>query len=289
MWYYVYPPIEEVKNLPFYLISIGLHELQPYIVRPNGHDYDQFFYNSHGSGVLVVNNVTYDLPEGSAFFLPAGIPHKYYPLGRVWDVRWMVPAGNALKDLYRQLHIEKGGAYNLLDSAPLDIILNRMHTELIRDKIRGNYFASGCIYEFILEFARQIGALAPCNDLITEEMDTYSGHMELLRDYIDYHFMHHISLDELCSLIAVTPQHLCRIFKKCTGQRPMEYIAQKRINAAKELLHNTRHTINDISTWCGFENLNYFYRCFKTLENMTPGEFRQHDIAAEHKELQDSY
>lgn len=280
MWYYVYPPTEEVMKLPLYLISIGLHELQPYIVRPDGHDYDQFFYNRHGAGVLVMNNVTYNLPEGSAFFIPAGIPHKYYPLGRVWDVRWMVPSGYVLKDIYRQLHIERGGAYKLIDSAPLDIILNRMHDELIRDKVRGNYFASGCIYEFIMEFARQTGVLVP-GKAQTEDMDTYSVYMEQLRDYIDYHFMHHITLQELCSLIAVTPQHLCRIFKKCTGQRPMEYITQRRIRAAKELLHNTKHTVNDICVWSGFENLNYFYKCFKALEKMTPGEFRQQNVTSE--------
>lgn len=191
----------------------------------------------------------------------------------------MVPSGYVLKDIYKQLHIEKGGAYNLKDSAPLDIILNRMHDELVRDKVRGNFFASGCIYEFIMEFARQTGALVP-GRAQTEEMDTYSAHMEQLRDYIDYHFMHHITLQELCSLIGVTPQHLCRIFKKCTGQRPMEYITQRRITAAKELLLNTRHTVNDICVWSGFENLNYFYKCFKAWEKMTPGEFRQKNLTS---------
>lgn len=68
MWYYRFPPIEDVKNFPIYLVSIGMLKFQTYMIRLNGHDYDQFFFNTHGSGILKMNNVTYNLPEGSAFF-----------------------------------------------------------------------------------------------------------------------------------------------------------------------------------------------------------------------------
>lgn len=52
MWYYVYPSLDGVENLPFYIISIGLYELQLCIKRPQGYEYDQFFFNSSGSGRL---------------------------------------------------------------------------------------------------------------------------------------------------------------------------------------------------------------------------------------------
>ena len=55
LWYYMYPSTEGVTDLPFYVVSIGLHELQPRIERPNGYDYDQFFYNCTGSGWLEIN------------------------------------------------------------------------------------------------------------------------------------------------------------------------------------------------------------------------------------------
>ncbi len=275
MWYYLYPPIEHMKSLPFYLISIGLHELQPKIVKPKGHEYDQFFFNCQGSGILKMNNMTYPLQGGSAFFIPAGTPHEYYPLDDIWDIRWLVPAGYALNDLYRQLHIEKGGVYTLTDAASLDLIMNKIHYYLVHDKENSNYFVSAYVYEFILAFANQIGALNTNKKEAIEAEDSYTRHMILLQDYINYHYMHPIALAELCQLISVSPQHLCRIFKRCTGQRPTEYITYVRINATKELLLKTNHSIHDISLWCGFENLNYFYKCFKTLVNMTPGEYRQ--------------
>lgn len=275
MWYYVYPPTEKVSSLPYYLHSIGLHELQPPIAKMNGYEYDQFFYHAHGSGTLILNGVKYDLPEKSAFFVPAHVPHEYYPSGDIWDVRWMAPGGSGLWPLYHFFGIEKGGAYPIADIAPLDIIMNRMHSELIKDKENGNIHASACIMEFLTEFARQTGNIKTNSDAIETTDDIYSDHMKVLKDYVEYHYMHHIALSELCNLILVSPQHLCRIFKHCTGMRPMEYIIRRRIDAAKDLLSNSSHSIGDIAYWCGFENNNYFWKVFKQTEKMTPNEYRK--------------
>lgn len=275
MWYYVYPPTEKIVSLPYYLHSIGLHELQPPIAKMNGYKYDQFFYNLRGSGTLILNGNRYDLPAQSGFFIPAHVPHEYYPTGDVWDIRWMAPGGSGLGVLYSFLGMEKGGMYPLADIAPLDIIMNRMHSELIKDKENGNVYASACIMEFIMEFARQAGNIKLKTVLSENENDIYAGHMKILKDYIEYHYMHHIALSELCELIDVSPQHLCRIFKYCVGMRPMEYIVHKRIDAAKELLINSSHSISDIAYWCGFENNNYFWKVFKKTEKMTPNEYRR--------------
>ena len=153
MWYFAYPPTESLEKLPFYLHSIGLHELQPPIMKPNGHPYDQFFYNTTGSGTLTINGNAQNLPAGCGFFIPAGTPHEYYPSDNIWDVRWMVPCGNALPVLYERLGIHDNIFY-LKDIARLDSILNIMHRELILDPQNGNLLASAYVPLFLTEFAR---------------------------------------------------------------------------------------------------------------------------------------
>ena len=156
IWYYMYPETEGVEDLPFYVYSIGLHELQPKIDRPEGFAYDQFFYNAIGSGWLEMNGKTYELPEGSAFFIPKKMPHAYYPDGDIWDIRWMTPAGTGLKELYRKFHLENGGVYTLQDESGLDRILNQMRMVLIEHPKHGNVLAAGAVYAFIIEFIYQI-------------------------------------------------------------------------------------------------------------------------------------
>lgn len=282
MWYYEYPPTEQVEFFPYYLHSIGLHDLQPLVVKPEGDPYHQFFYSVHGDGKLILNQNSFYIPEHSAFFVPAHIKHEYYPLSDVWDVRWMVPAGNALDELIRFLGMENGGVYTMSHHHPLDIILNKMHSELINDSVDGNIYASSYVQEFILEFARQAGMIQPSvAKKEKDSVDIYQKNKIKIMDYVKYHYMHQINIDELCDLINVTPQHLCRITKRTMGMRPMEYINTVRVSAAKVFLENTEHSISDISEWCGFENQNYFWKTFKKLESMTPGEYRKlHTIEA---------
>ena len=55
----------------------------------------------------------------------------------------------------------------------------------------------------------------------------------------------------------------------------MEYIAQVRVQHAKELLVYTDKSIGQISDETGFQDSSYFSVVFKKYENVTPGEYRK--------------
>lgn len=279
MWYFLSPDREKVFGFPFFLISIGLHELQPKMVKKNGHPNDQFFYHTKGVGILSIYDKTYQLKPGMGFFIPKNVPHSYYPITDEWDIRWFVPGGNALPQLYENLNIKKGAIYQLADTAPLDIIINKMREELIHDLEYGNCYASSHVYEFIIEFSRQANLLSS-GHIATEGLGNkpYSKHMKKLTEYISYHFPEKLTMEHLCDLIHVSPQHLCRIVKSNTGMRPMEYINEIRIQNAKELLKNTNENIQQIAFACGYDNYNYFYRTFKATTKMTPMIYRNRTL-----------
>lgn len=270
MWYYMYPSVKEVQNLPFYIISIGLHELQPKIDRPEGYEHDQFFYNSCGSGWLEMNGVKYELPEGSSFFIPAHLPHCYYPDDDIWDVRWVEVAGSGLPDVLKEYHLENGGVFTLHDETCLDRILNRMRMALISHPKHGNMLAAGEVYHFIMEFVYQ----AMFCDKEEQVELPHEEYILALKEYINVHFMHPISMDDLCGVVPVTHQHLCRIFKETTGLRPIEYVNKVRIDMSKQLLLYSKDSIREIGEKCGFKNANYFCKLFKKQENITPLEYR---------------
>lgn len=270
LWYYMYPPIEKVQDLPFYVIGLGLHELQPKIIRSDGYEYDQFFYNTYGSGWLEMNGKTYELPEGSAFFIPAKMPHAYYPDGDIWDIRWMLPGGRALPDLYRKFHLEEGGVFMLWDESGLDRIMNQMRTALINHPKHGSVLAAGLVYSFIIEFIYQ----TMLHETPEQDEMPYKYQVLALQEYIGEHYMFPISLEDLCKVVPVTHQHMCRIFKEALGMRPMEYINQIRVGAARSLLLYSEYSIQEVGEKCGFQNANYFCRVFKKYEHITPLEYR---------------
>lgn len=99
----IYPPGAQVNKLPVYLIGIGGSEYQGHISRPEGYCWHQILYSAKGKGELKLEDSIYSLTENCYFFLPADIPHEYYPVDGSWDVRWVAFDGFACNDIFREL------------------------------------------------------------------------------------------------------------------------------------------------------------------------------------------
>jgi AraC-like DNA-binding protein len=277
MWYYSYHNYKNIKMLPFYMVGIGCHDQQPPTYRPDGLARDQFIYCEHGSGAILFNNMINSseknatiISAGTGLFIPANIPHYYFPTENIWDVRWLSCGGNGVKQICDALQITPCNVFNLNSVQKLDEIINRMHRDAICDEM-GIYTASASVNNFIIEFAKQSQILIPENQSADH---LYEKHMAIIRDYIEYHYQDVITMDELCETLSISPQHLCRIVKFCTGKRPIAYINMIRIEKAKNLLTTSNYKIEQIAKWCGFENCNYFCKIFKESEGMTPTMFR---------------
>lgn len=64
------------------------------------------------------------------------------------------------------------------------------------------------------------------------------------------------------------------LIKKETGRSAQEYIQQRTMNVAKELLTQTGKSISEISYCLGYQYPQYFSRAFKKAMGMTPNEYR---------------
>lgn len=275
MWYFNPKEYEEMKDYPFYITGIGQHDRQPYIEKPDGHPRFQFFFGTKGSGMLRIGNREIPLPEGTGFFLPPGIPHCYYPLGKEWDLRWLSCGGTGVERYVNTLGLEPGKPFPAERPEVLDDILKSMRAELIRETFSGRIFACQKVGNFILEFAAEAGCLGTDRD--RKKRKSGNPRLQTVLEYIDYRFMEQITLRELCDLISVSPQHLCRMFKTEVGMRPTEYMNGVRLRKAAEMLRGTGETVDMIAYRCGFLNSNYFCKCFRAMFHMTPTEYRKTD------------
>jgi len=82
-------------------------------------------------------------------------------------------------------------------------------------------------------------------------------------------------LEELLKIAHMSRSNLMRIFRKATGQAPIEYLVRLRIQKAMELLRNTDLSITEIALEAGFNDSNYFTRQFGKALNQTPSAYRQ--------------
>lgn len=66
-----------------------------------------------------------------------------------------------------------------------------------------------------------------------------------------------------------------RLFKEATGKNFKEYVMDKRMEYAAQLLKSTSHKVTEISGMAGFENPEYFSSLFKNKFGMTPTQYRK--------------
>lgn len=95
-------------------------------------------------------------------------------------------------------------------------------------------------------------------------------------NYIDSNFTRYdISLDSVADIVGLNPSYLSALFKRGTGVNFTNYISDKRISAAKELLKDPLRSAGEIASLTGYESASYFTRAFKKKTGMTPTEYRK--------------
>ena len=75
--------------------------------------------------------------------------------------------------------------------------------------------------------------------------------------------------------LGITHVYLCAAYRKETGESIGQTQFRIRLKNAKRLLSESRKSVIEISTLCGFNDLSYFYRAFKKDTGMAPGDFRK--------------
>lgn len=93
-------------------------------------------------------------------------------------------------------------------------------------------------------------------------------------EYIHRHLAEELSVRQLANMVYVSPDHLTRSFKKRYQQTVSDYILQKRMTLAGELLRDRQMTITMVSDCVGFGNYSYFTEQFKKYYGMTPREYQ---------------
>ncbi|MEM9418402.1 MAG: AraC family transcriptional regulator [Planctomycetota bacterium] len=86
------------------------------------------------------------------------------------------------------------------------------------------------------------------------------------------------TIEEMAELAHLSPSQLVRVFRKATGQTPMNYLIQLRIRQATRLLEDSDLNITQIAHQVGFTDSNYFARQFRRCMDATPTQYRKAHI-----------
>ena len=93
--------------------------------------------------------------------------------------------------------------------------------------------------------------------------------------YIYIHIMDRITINELAEAVSISPAHLSRIFKQETGISVSEYIRQRKIDMAKNLLRFSNYDFVEIAAMLSYSSQSHFIQHFRSQVGMTPKTYRK--------------
>jgi len=88
-------------------------------------------------------------------------------------------------------------------------------------------------------------------------------------------FSRNWKLDDLLKIAGMSRSNFMRVFRKATGQTPIDYLVRLRIQKSISLLRNTDQPIIEIALESGFNDSNYFTRQFRKLTGESPSAYRK--------------
>ncbi len=216
-----------------------------------GRDYVFFDYDEEGWIMILKNCSHEDMPDICARISAQLREKLQLPVHQYFSM-----VGNTREDLplcFRQVKRMQKYSFSFAEQEYLGYNYNCDGEKL--EKIRD------------LDRSRQVqsDALSPA----------YSKTVEKSLAYIRSHYKQNLSLEEICSHVAVSKNYFCYLFKREVGVSLWNYLTKIRLEQAKKLLEESEMKTYEISDAVGYDNPNYFSKVFKKFCHMSPNEYRR--------------
>ena len=155
----------------------------------------------------------------------------------------------------------------------LAVSLARMEEELNSDAPGAAELMQHSFQVFLIDICRaaQRHGFVPSHS----KKDVFPVWVEKIRQEIEARFAFPHDLHGLARSVRVSVAYLCRVFKAYTGKTVVEYLIERRIQAAIWKLREGDEKIISIALGCGFNDLAYFNRAFKRIVGTTPSAYRK--------------
>jgi len=100
--------------------------------------------------------------------------------------------------------------------------------------------------------------------------------MHRLIEFIEENLECSLSLAALAAVVDLRPLYFARAFKTAIGRSPHQYVLDRRIERAQELLRTTEMAVTDIAAAVGFSSQSHLSYWMRRSIGISPAAYRQH-------------
>ncbi len=178
---------------------------------------------------------------------------------------------NPFRSIYRMLvHAKHGLAF------PMQAVM-AIYQRLVRlSAIEESFLMVHELFYILYELSKYDDARELSSSAFAKvSIESDSRRVLKVKNHIATHITDDLRLEDLSSMIGMTPSAFSRFFKLHTGKNLSEYIVDIRLGNAARRLIDTTDTVSEICYCCGFNTLSNFNRLFRKRKGCSPTEFRE--------------
>lgn len=268
----IYTPSVFAKENLTYLQEVGeLKSLKTHTAgRKNLSSY-LFFIVKSGRGTVKYGNVEYEMSAGDCVFINCINKYEHTSSSDLWTLKWVHFYGTNMDAIYEK-YKERGG--KVVFSVPNPSVIFGLLDDIQSIADSDSYLRDMEIHEKLSSLLLNIMK----ESWHEKEVDMTSEKrkdLRQIREYLEENFDKKIQLDDIAEKYNISKYYLSHIFNEQYGTSVNNYLISLRITKAKQFLRFTNMTTTEVANRLGYEDVNYFIRLFKKIENVTPGEYRK--------------
>lgn len=151
-------------------------------------------------------------------------------------------------------------------TAGLDLAIALIEKDLGRD-------VAGAIARRLVMHHRRAGGQSQHSELL--ELAPSSDRIQKAVIFARAHLANPLTVEELAEIAALSPRQFARAFRAETGQTPAKAVEQIRLEAARLMIEETRHPMDQVARECGFVDIRRMREAFMRQYGQPPQTVRR--------------
>ena len=224
---------------------------------------------------LGAGRFSHNLRKGECFFVPDGTP-AHYRLESEHEI-----FGLGLPKLFLQAALDDARLASfslepLLKSATRDAVTTRLvrdaWSEACAGGDQGALFMDTTVLAIV---ARMVALTTKAISSGSQQYRLTDAAYRRIADYVESNVDSTIRMKTLASLAGLNEYEFARQFRARTGKPPYQWVINRRLDKAEQMLKRSGHSLADIAYACGFSSQAHMTSLFSRKRGVTPLQIRQ--------------
>ncbi len=231
-----------------------------------------FQYTISGEGRLRVGGEEQAVTPGTAMLLHFPAENRYWlpAASGHWEFIYLCLHGREIMRLWPG--VEKG--HGVLTTLAADAEPVKQAGEIVRRVLAGEvvsaFEGSALAYDWVM---RMLAAVP-----VRETASPHAAALERARRHAEAHFAEPLGVDDLAKIAGFSRFHFTRLFTAHVGSSPTAWLVDLRVKEAARLLRESRLSLKEIATRCGFSDTGFFGKTFAARTGQPPGAYRRSGV-----------